>query len=213
MKLTDMGTPMPSEGTPPNDKRPARPLGRGLEDISYLFLSNPAAPTSGEQVRDAAAPDESAGRRTALAVLRHGTPLAKAQLTATLSECRSALTEDLLAIGEGIVCSPYGEIDLLAVDHTNRLTVIDLQTMLDDGLVARGLSHVDWSIRNLSTVQRLYPDWIIDASRQPRLVLVAPRFSLALRSGIRQITAPAISCFRYCEVELGGEAGILVERV
>ncbi len=204
---------MPSEGTPPNDKRASRPLGRGLEDISYLFLSNQAAMPSGEQVDDAAASEGTEVRRPALSVLRRGTPITKGQLTETLSESRSALTEDLLAIGEGIVCSPYGEIDLLAVDHTYRLTVIDVQTMLDDTLIARGLSHVDWSIRNLATVQRLYPDWVIDASRQPRLVLVAPRFSLALRSGIRQITAPAISCFRYCEVELAGEAGILVERV
>jgi hypothetical protein len=210
-----MGTAMPSEDGPANERRGSRPLGRGLEDISYLFLSGAAAVPSVEPAAEAASNQTTARPAgvTALSVLRHGTPLTKGQLTATLSECRSALTEDLLAVGEGIVCSPYGEIDLLAVDHTYRLTIIDVQTMLDDGLVARGLSHVDWASRNVATVKRLYPDWVIDVSRQPRLVLVAPRFSLALRSGIRQISAPAISCFRYCEVELSGAAGILVERI
>ena len=119
----------------------------------------------------------------------------------------------MLAIGPGIVCSPYGEIDLLALDRNRQLTIIDLQTTLDDGMVARGLGHVDWAVRNLRTVQRVYPGWTIDISRRPRLVLVAPRFSIALRSGIRQITTPAISCFRYCAVELAGETGILVERL
>jgi hypothetical protein len=215
MKPAETGTAMPSADGPTSEKRASRPLGRGLEDISYLFLSSAAAAPSGDEVGEAAS-DQTAVQPTSLtvlSVLRRGTPLTKGQLTATLSECQSALTEDLLAIGEGIVCSPYGEIDLLAVDHTYRLTIIDVQTMLDDALVARGLSHVDWATRNLPTVKRLYPNWVIDESRQPRLVLVAPRFSLALRSGIRQISTPAISCFRYCEVELSGQAGILVERI
>ena len=215
MKPAEVGTATPSTDGPASEKRPSRPLGRGLEDISYLFLSGAAAAPSGEPAGEAASDRTTVPPTslTALPVLRRGTPITKGQLTATLIECRSALTEDLVAIGEGIVCSPYGEIDVLAVDHTNRLTVIDVQIMLDDTLVARGLSHVDWATRNLPTVKRLYPNWVIDESRQPRLVLVAPRFSLALRSGIRQITAPAISCFRYCEVELSGQAGILVERI
>jgi hypothetical protein len=198
---------MAFDGELPNQKRPARPLGRGLEEISHLFLSTPPA----------IAPDERFVDRTAVpaahGIVRSGVPLTKKQVVAALGESRSAVTDDMIAIGAGIVCSPYGEIDLLALDSSHRLMVIDVQITLDDGLVARGLSHVDWVVRNVGTVRRLYPDWAIDPSRQPRLALVAPRFSLALRSGVRQIAAPAIACFRYCEVELSGETGLLVERV
>jgi hypothetical protein len=198
---------MTFDGDWSNQKRAARPLGRGLEEISHLFLSNPGTN----------APDEPTDEQTSVepvhGIVRPSVPLTKKQVVATLRECRSALTDDMLAIGAGVVCSPYGEIDLLALDSTRRLMVIDVQIALDDGLVARGLSHVDWVVRNVPTVQRLYPAWTIDASRQPRLTLVAPRFSLALRSGVRQIAAPAISCFRYCEVELSGQTGLLVERV
>jgi hypothetical protein len=197
---------MAFDGELPNQKRP-RPLGRGLEEISHLFLST-SAPT---------APDERTVERIAThavhAVVRPGVPLTKKQVVASLKESRSALTDDVIAIDAGVVCSPYGEIDLLALDSNHRLIVIDVQPTLDDGLVARGLSHVDWVVRNAGTVQRLFSNWPIDTSRQPRLALVAPRFSLALRSGVRQIAAPAISCFRYCEVELSGETGLLVERV
>ncbi len=137
----------------------------------------------------------------------------RVQVTDTLRECRNALGDDILAIGAGIACSPYGEIDLIALDLAHQLTIVDVQTRLDDGMVARGLSHVDWAVRNLPIVQRLYPNWPIDMTRPPRLVLVAPRFSLALRSGIRQVASPAISCFRYSAVDLSGETGLLVERV
>jgi hypothetical protein len=198
---------MAFDGELPNQKRVVRPLGRGLEEISHLFLSTPATTAPDEQVVDRTA------AQTVHGIVRPGVPLTRKQIVAALGASRSALTDDVVATGTGIVCSPYGEIDLLALDSTRRLMVIDVQITLDDGLVARGLSHVDWVVRNLGTVQRLYPNWTIDTSRQPRLALVAPRFSLALRSGVRQIAAPAISCFRYCEVELSGETGLLVERV
>ena len=194
----------------PNEKRGVSPLGRGLEEISHLFLSNPPAARAVEQIRDSArSTDGSLPRSRDF----HGPSLTKGQVTATLMARRTALSDDVLAIGQGIVCSPYGEIDLLALDRTQQLAIIDVQITLDDGLLARGLAHVDWAVRNLRTVQRLFPGWAIDVSRQPRLVLVAPRFSLALRSGIRQIAGPSISCFRYREVELSGEVGLFVERL
>ncbi len=190
----------------PNDKRGVSPLGRGLEEISHLFLSNPPAARAVGQKRDSAT-------RTVPAAVTPGPSLTKGQVTATLMERRTVLADEILAIGPGIVCSPYGEIDLLALDRKQQLAIIDVQTTLDDGLLARGLAHVDWAVRNLRTVQRLFPGWAIDVSRKPRLVLVAPRFSLALRSGIRQIAGLSISCFRYREVDLSGEVGMFIERL
>ena len=117
------------------------------------------------------------------------------------------------AIAAGVSCSPYGEIDLLGLDHAHQLTVIDVEIVYGDGLLLRGLSHVDWIARNLSIVQRLYQGWAIDSCPPPRLFLVAPRFSLALQSAIRQIARPAITCFSYRDVALAGGTGLLVERL
>jgi len=189
-------------------------LGRGFEEISHLFLSNTAAvPVAAGAVQPAADRTQGVGPRTQLVTVRREVSLTKAQIIAALRDSRRFFDDDLVEIGAGFACSPFGEIDLLALDRDRRLTVVEVQNALDDTLVARGLSHIDWVVRNIPTVRRLYPAWPIDASRQPRLALVAPRFSLALRSGIRQITVPAIACFRYCEVDLPGEAGILVERL
>ena len=204
----------PFDGGPAHDRRAPRPLGRGLEEVSHFFLPGSASATPGGKTGEATS--ERAARlatRVGLAVLRPGPALTRVQVTDTLRECRNALGDDILAIGAGIACSPYGEIDLIALDLAHQLTIVDVQTRLDDAMVARGLSHVDWAVRNLPIVQRLYPNWPIDMTRPPRLVLVAPRFSLALRSGIRQIASPAISCFRYSAVDLSGETGLLVERV
>jgi hypothetical protein len=207
------GTEVPTSAE--NAGRSARPLGRGLEEISHLFLPHPAAPSTHEltcaqvSARVPVLPETRAG----VAVLRPGAPLTKDQLTATLRECQSALGDNMRAIGAGVASSPDGEIDLLALDRADQLTIIDVETTLDDGLLLRGISHVDWVMRNLANVKRMYPGWMIDASRPPRLFLVAPRFSLLLKSALRQITQPDITCFRYHEVELWGRTGILVEHL
>ena len=193
---------------------PVRTLGRGFEEISHLFLSNAAAaPAAGGAVQPAAERPPNALAHTQLVTARHERSLPKAQIIAALRDARRFFDDDLVEIGAGFACSPFGEIDLLALDRDRRLTVVEVQNALDDTLVARGLSHIDWVVRNIPTVRRLYPEWPIDSSRQPRLALVAPRFSLALRSGIRQITLPVITCFRYCEVDLAGGIGIFVERL
>jgi hypothetical protein len=201
---------MSVDSEPVDGKRPARPLGRGLEEISYLFLSQQVSPAAGQQ-------GSSEARRPAaqpiITVMRTRPSLTRTQVIGALEACRAALGDDVLAIGPGIACSPYAAIDLLAVDRAHHVMVVEVSTALDDGIVVRGLSHVDWVVRNLDTVQRLYPGWPVDPSRPPRLSVVAPRFSLTARTAIRQLTGLSISCFRYCEVDLSGETGIFIERV
>jgi hypothetical protein len=68
-------------------------------------------------------------------------------------------------------------------------------------------------VRNAANVRRMYPGWRIDFSRQPRLFLIASRFSPCLRSAVRQITRPDITCLRYHGVEVSDGTGIFFEPV
>jgi hypothetical protein len=216
---------MPLEAESPSERQPgleksapgvsSRPLGRGLEDVSHLFLSRaapaPAGPPGDETEGDRAT-DRPPGR-TGVAVLRPGPPLARDLVIHTLQECRTALVADLQAIAAGAPCGPYGDIDLLALGADRGLVIIDVETTPSDGLLLRGLSHADWVVGHMPLVQRLYPGWAIDTSRPPRVLLAAPAFSPAVRGAIRRIRHQEIACFRYHVVELSGRAGILVERV
>ena len=108
---------------------------------------------------------------------------------------------------------PCGEIDVLAVDRTSKLTIIDFDTTLNDGLLLRGLGHFDWVVRNTQNVRRMYPAQTVDSSLPPRLVLLAPQFSAALRRVMRQFTHPQIQWVRYHTVDTPGGVGILFEPV
>jgi hypothetical protein len=218
---------MPPEYEPPGSPafgRSNRALGRGLEDISHLFLSvppeQPVALCREEPVlatREQPAVQHGASPlprpRAGLGVLRPGVEITRHQLTATLLECGDALEQGMHALGIAVSCSPYGTIDVIAVDGYNQLTVIDVDAAVGDGLLARGISHVDWATRNMTTVQRMFEKWEIDASAPPRLALVAPAFSPLLLGALRQINGPHITCFRYLTATMSGGTAVLFEQV
>jgi hypothetical protein len=189
----------------------SRPLGRGLEDISHLFLSG-LTPAEARGPAHSSEPVSSpAATRPAVALLRPA-PLTREQLTAFLAG-EGVLEEGLRTIDARIPCRPCGEIDLLALDRASTLTIIDFETTGHDGLLVRGLGHYDWLVSNMPNAQRMYPARGADFSRPPRLVLLAPQFSPLLRRAMRQIVRPQISWARYHTVETPGGPEIAIEPV
>ena len=193
---------------------PDRPLGRGLEQVSHLFLSRkpdagspsdgPAAPSPGSS-----ALPEAGG---AGAVLRSAR-VSRDQLAAMLAGLDGGLEEGLRAIDARVPCHPYGEIDVLAVDRAGQLTIIDFDTVVNDGLLLRGFGHFDWATWNMPIVQRMYRTQAVDGSLPARLFLLAPQFSPVLRRVMRYIIRPQIHWVRYHPVEAPGGPGILFEPV
>jgi hypothetical protein len=186
-------------------------LGRGLEHVSHLFLS----PRMGEAPAPLPEPESSApaGPRRNVVVLRP-VQLTRERLAAALPlDWSVALEEGLRTLDARIMCHPCGEIDVLAVDRASKLTIIDFDTTVNDGLLVRGLGHFDWVVRNAQNVQRMCPAQTIDSSLPPRLVLLAPQFSAVLRRVMRQLTHPPIQWVRYHTVDTPAGVGILFEPV
>jgi hypothetical protein len=196
--------------------RPVRALGRGLEDLSHLFL--PRRPGNEPDAEPQAAPKADKGRVAAsdhagTMLLRPVARLTRSQVVAAIQEPWGALEEHLRAIDAAVSCSPCGAIDVLGLDEANRLVVVDVDPFTADGLLLRGLSHVEWIVRNIDNVRRMYQAQTVDYAAAPRLVLVAPRFSAAIRSAVRQIPEPEITCVRYQGLDVSGWTGIFFEPV
>jgi hypothetical protein len=181
-----------------------RPLGRGLEGVSHLFLSQRAA-----EAERASAPPASRG---GVALLRPSS-VSRDRLAGVLKEFADALEDGLKTIDANVPCHPCGEIDLLAMSRSSQLTIIDADTTVNDGLLLRGMGHFDWVVRNMPNLKRMYREHALNFSLQPRLVLLAPQFSLLLQSVARQITCPQIQWIRYHAVDAAGGPGILFEPV
>jgi hypothetical protein len=197
----------------PESGRPGRPLGRGLEDVSHVFLSPKAGeggtnPSAGRRPERPSPLDKTASNTLLLQPAAH---LSREQVAAALKEFEGAIEPGLTGIDAGIPCAPYGEIDFLAVDRASQLTIIDFETTSSDDLLIRGLSHFDWIVGNIPNLRRMFRGQAINFSVQPRLVLLAPEFSSRVRCAARQITRPLIYWVRYHFVETPGRPGILFE--
>jgi hypothetical protein len=193
------------------------PLGRRLEDVSHLFLSHKigdasirtSAPVPSRESESSAAPGPCGD-----VVLLRPAQITRDRLAATLPlDWSGALEEGLRTIDTKIPCHPCGEIDLLAVDRTNKLTIIDFDTTLNDGLLVRGLGHFDWIVHNMQNIKRMSSAQGVDSSLPPRMILLAPQFSGALRRVIQPLTRPQIHWVRYHAFRTPGGLGILFEQV
>jgi hypothetical protein len=206
-----------ADGSPGSDgpRRPDKPLGRGLEDVSHIFLSQKAGAAPASDQAAARAAERSSpppGSRSGTALLRPAA-LTKERLAALVMECADGLEDGLKAIDTSIPCHPCGDIDVLAVSRTSQLTIIDFDTAPNDTLLLRGIGHFHWIVRNLPNVRRMYREQAINFSLQPKLVLLAPQFSSLLRSVARQITCPPVQWVRYHTVETPGGPAVLFEPV
>jgi len=179
-----------------------RPLGRGLEDVSHLFLT--------QKTRDVPVPSDG----SVSAIVLRPERVTRDRLAGILPlDWSDAFEDGLRTVDTKLPCHPWGEIDVLAVDRTGKLTVLDFDVVPNDGLLLRGIAHVDWITRNTQLIQRLHPGQAFDASLTPRLVLLAPQFSPLLRRAMRQLTRPQIHAMRYHVVDTTTGAGILFEAI
>lgn len=197
-------------------ENPEKPLGRGLEQISHLFLTQrlgDARPPNPSVTRmpEPSAPPTPARLDTRPILLRPNTSMTRARFVAILREFLGSLEEGLRVIDVFLQCHPHGEIDLLALDRANQLTIIDFDTGLNDGLVIRGLAHCEWLKQNLPNVRRMHSGHTLQLSNPPRLFVLAPRFSALAMSAACQLSQPQIHWVRYQVFDTGSATGIFFE--
>jgi hypothetical protein len=191
-------------------------LPRGLEHVSNLFISRPAAGRVIHENSPSGHVEQSKTRQvesSVTAVLRPSGFPVREQLVSVLRRQTAALEDGMRAIDANLVCENSGSIEVLAVDVRNRIAIIDVDDHPNDALLLRGIDHFDWIVRNISNVRRMYQGHVIDFTLQPRVFLVAPEFSPLSRSVTRHMTSLQINCLKYHAVALSSGVGIFFEEI
>ena len=99
-----------------------------------------------------------------------------------------------------------GPLDVLMVDSGHALVVAELKVTEDDGMLVQGIDYYDYILTNLEGFARAYSQYQIDPTQDPRLLLVAPSFSVTLLNRIKWIEIP-LSLFTFQCIELENAQG------
>jgi hypothetical protein len=193
-----------------DQSRPEKKLARGLEDISYLFLSQTGRQTG----QTGQTGNDKRSESAAMPVLLRAAPAIDRNMLVSLLGKNPAVLEDgLRCIDANIPCDLFGSIDLLLLDAQNCLVIMNVDAVPNDSSFLRGIGNYDWLVRNAPILQRIYQGRVIDFSAQPRLFLMAPGFSLLLKCAAQRNVNPKVNCFGYRTVALPGGAGVFFEQV
>jgi len=100
-------------------------------------------------------------------------------------------------------------LDVIMVDSGNALVVAELKIAEDDDMLMQGVDYYDYIAKNLEGLSRVYKDYHIDPTQEPRLLLIAPSFSVALIERCKWVKIP-VSLFIYQCIELDDKKGEVI---
>ncbi len=97
---------------------------------------------------------------------------------------------DLFPLDTHLRAGNGGLIDLLAVDASGALAVIEIDRAGEDDLLRRSLEHQGWVGTQVHFLRRLYGPERIHPFRPPRAILLGKRFSSAFLRKISGLPVP-----------------------
>jgi len=196
--------------------RPGKRLARGLEDVSHLFLSRvPAAAPSRSEAQDDPGREASPAAHAPVTSAAASAPSAANDSRLVSLVCKSvgALEEGFRVVDANLPLEVGGTVDLVAVDRGNQIVIIDVEPAQSDELLLRGICHLDWFARNVPIARRMYAEYGIDFASEPRVFLIAPRFSPAMLCAVRRVAPLRIACVTYNTAPLPAGAGMFFNHV
>jgi len=103
-----------------------------------------------------------------------------------------------------------GPLDVLFVDSGNALIVSELKVVEDDNMLFQGIDYYDDVNKNIEALARLYNkmNHKIDPTQTPRLMLIAPSFSINLIKRCTWIDIP-ISLYLYKCIKIDNSEDII----
>ncbi len=107
-----------------------------------------------------------------------------------------------------------GPLDILTVDVEGSLCVIELKDEIEDRQLDQGIKYYDWVKSNIAWLAKTFKD--VNPDQEPRLILIAPRFSDALKKVAKYTTLNtdevlSLKEYRGIQLENGDKAVICTD--
>jgi len=123
------------------------------------------------------------------------------------------IEKDLTLICSNIPVNEQATLDILCHDSDGQLVIVQLSVNEDDVVLLHGLQSLDYIDKFKSFLKATYNKHKIDDEAKPRLILIAPRFSGALRLAVEGMKGIRIDLYEWEYLKLGDHKGLRLQPI
>jgi len=117
-----------------------------------------------------------------------------------------------------VICSnvPVNDkttLDVLCHDSNGQLVIIQLSVQEDDMMLLQGLQSLDYVDKFKSFLKATYNKHKIDDKEKPRLILIAPSFSDAVKRAVESMKGIRVDLYEWEYLKLGDPYGLHLQPI
>jgi len=125
---------------------------------------------------------------------------------------------NLVEKGLTVICSnvPVNDkttLDVLCHDSNGQLVIIQLSVQEDDMTLLQGLQSLDYVDKFKSFLKATYNKHKIDDKEKPRLILIAPSFSDAVKRAVESMKGIRVDLYEWEYLKLGDHKGLRLQPI
>jgi hypothetical protein len=135
------------------------------------------------------------------------------ELQQMITDDISMVEKDLTLICNNVPINDRTTLDVLCHDGNGQLVIAQLSVSEDDLMLLHGIQSLDYVNKFKSFLKATYNKHKIDDTESPRLVLIAPSFSDALRLAVESIKGIRIDLYEWEYLKLGEHKGLRLQPI
>ena len=125
----------------------------------------------------------------------------------------SQIEKDLTMICSNVPINDRTTLDVLCHDSNGQLVIIQLSVNEDDIMLLQGIQSLDYVDKFKSFLKATYNKHKIDDKERPRLILIAPSFSDALKRAVESMKGMRIDLYEWEYLKLGDHKGLRLQPI
>jgi len=123
------------------------------------------------------------------------------------------IEKDLTVICSDVAINDKTTLDILCHDSNGQLVILQLNVNEDDIMLLHGMQSLDYVDKFKSFLKATYNKHKIDDKENPRLILIAPSFSDALRRAVEGMKGIRIDLYQWEYLKLGDHKGLRLQPI
>jgi len=121
--------------------------------------------------------------------------------------------KDLTVICSNVPVNERTTLDILCHDGNGQLVILQLSVNADDATLLHGIQSLDYVDKFKSFLKAAYNKHKIDDEEKPRLILIAPSFSEAMRHVVESMKGMRIDLYEWEYLKIGDHKGLRLQPI